>query len=284
MTLAVLGTGIMGAAMARNWLKAGEQVRVWNRSRAKAEPLAKDGAQVADDPGEAVNGADAVVTMLYDADSVADVLESAADRLAPGTLWLQMSTVGVDGAERLAEIAAAHGLTYVDAPVTGSRQPAEAGQLTVLASGPDEVRERVETLLQPVAATAHWVGAAGAGSRLKLVFNTWVLTATAGVAHSLALADGLGVDGGRFLEMLRGGPLDMGYAHVKGDLMRRGEFPPAFPVSGAFKDAGLILAAGEPAGLDLAAVAAVRQLLDNVTRDGHGDDDIAAMYLAVRGR
>src|SRR5438128_1279500 len=106
MTIAVLGTGIMGAAMARNWLKAGEQVRVWNRTRAKAEPLGADGAGVATDPATAVDGADTVVTMQFDADSVAATIEAAAGKLRPGTLWLQMSTVGPDGAARLGELAA----------------------------------------------------------------------------------------------------------------------------------------------------------------------------------
>src|SRR5438094_8446303 len=114
MTLAVLGTGIMGAAMARNWLAAGEQVRAWNRTRSKAEPLASAGAAVVDEPAEAVDGAAVVVTMLYDAASVADVMARAADKLRPRALWLQMSTVGVDGAARLASIASEHNLAYID--------------------------------------------------------------------------------------------------------------------------------------------------------------------------
>jgi 3-hydroxyisobutyrate dehydrogenase len=282
MTMAVLGTGIMGSAMARNWLEAGETVRVWNRTRAKAEPLAKAGGRVADDPATAVDGADVIVTMLYDADAVAEVMEAAGDRLRPGALWLQMSTVGIEGAQRLAELAARYQLTYVDAPVVGTREPAEQGKLTALASGPDEVRERVERLLRPIAAKALWLGPAGAGSRMKLVANTWVLTATAGIANSFALADALGLDGNAFLEVIGGGPLDLKYAHVKGALMMRREFPPSFPVGGALKDANLILAAGESAGVDLAAVEAARRHLDEVARRSHRDEDMAAMYLAAR--
>jgi 3-hydroxyisobutyrate dehydrogenase len=282
MTIAVLGTGIMGAAMARNWLKAGESVRAWNRTRAKAEPLAEAGAYVADDPAGAVDGADVIVTMLYDAEAVAEAIRAAADRLRPGTLWLQMSTVGDDGAERLAALAEGYGLTYVDAPVVGSREPAEQGRLTVLASGPDDVRDRVERLLEPIAARVLWLGPAGAGSRMKLVVNTWVLTAVAGVADAIALADGLGLKGDDFLDLIRGGPLDFQYAHVKGALMLRREFPPSFPVKGALKDAGLVVAAGEAAGLDLAVVDAVRQQLAEVATKGHQDEDFAALYRAVR--
>jgi 3-hydroxyisobutyrate dehydrogenase len=282
MTIAVLGTGIMGAAMARNWLAAGAPVTVWNRTRAKAEPLAGAGATVVDDPGTAVDGADVVVTMLYDAGSVAEVVTAAADRLAPGTLWLQMSTVGPAGAARLGELAAAHRLVYVDAPVTGTRQPAEQGQLGVLASGPAAARERVERVLDPVAAKVHWLGEAGTGSRMKLVFNSWALTAVAGIADALALADGYGLDPAAFLELTRGGPLDLGYAHVKGELMRRGEYPPSFPVSGALKDARLIVADGRSLGLDLAAVDAARRHLDKAASAGRRDEDLAAMYESAR--
>ncbi|GAA1819762.1 NAD(P)-dependent oxidoreductase [Planosporangium flavigriseum] len=282
MTIAVLGTGIMGSAMARNWLKAGETVRVWNRTRAKAEPLAEAGAQVADDPATAVDGADVIVTMLFDADAVAATMEAASDRLRPGALWLQMSTVGLEGADRLAELALSYELRYVDAPVVGTKEPAEQGKLTVLASGPDEVRDSVVQLLRPIAAKALWLGPAGTGSRLKLVVNTWVLTATEGVANAFALADALGLDGAAFLEVIGGGPLDLKYAHVKGALMMRREFPPSFPVNGARKDANLILAAGRSAGVDLAAVEAARSHLDTVAQRSHRDEDMAAMYLAAR--
>jgi 3-hydroxyisobutyrate dehydrogenase len=282
MTIAVLGTGIMGAAMARNWLRAGEAVRVWNRSRDKAQPLAADGATVAGEPGEAVDGADAVVTMLFDADAVADVMSRAAGQLAPGTLWLQMSTVGVDGVARLADLAQTHQLTYVDAPVLGTREPAEQGALTVLASGPAELRDRVERLVAPIAASVHWLGEAGTGSRMKLVVNTWVLAATAGFANALALADGLGLDGDDLLRLIGGGPLDLPYAHVKAPLMRKRDYPPSFPVSGAHKDARLILAAAHSAGLDLAELTAVERHLAAAADNGHRDDDMAAMYEAIR--
>jgi 3-hydroxyisobutyrate dehydrogenase len=282
MTLAVLGTGIMGGAMARNWLAAGERVRVWNRTYAKAAPLAEAGAEVATDPAAAVRDVDAIVTVLYDADSVAEAIGAAGDALLPGTLWLQMSTVGVDGAARLAELARAHGLGYVDAPIVGTRQPAEQGQLGVLASGPDEVRGRVEELLAPVAARVHWLGPAGTGSRMKLVVNTWAVSAVAGVAQAIALADGLGLDPRAFLALIKGGPLDLGYAHVKGELMIHGEYPPSFPVSGAFKDTTLILAAARQAGLDLAGIEQACRQLDEAARQGHRDDDFAAVYEAVR--
>ncbi|MGI5239177.1 NAD(P)-dependent oxidoreductase [Dactylosporangium sp. CA-139066] len=279
MTLAVLGTGIMGAAIARNWLRAGHDLRVWNRTRATAEPLAADGAVVAGSPADAVRGADPVVTMLFDADSVAEVMRAAAPGLAPGTLWLQLSTVGADGADALAALAGELGLVYVDAPVLGTRAPAEQGKLNVLASGPENARARVEELAAPIAAKVTWLGEAGRGSRAKLVVNSWVVTSVAALAQSVALADALGVD---FLSLISGGALDMPYAQVKAPLMRERGYPPAFPASGAAKDARLVgeLAARE--GVDGSVAEAARALYEEVVARGFADADMAAVYEAVR--
>ena len=130
MTVAVLGTGIMGSGMARNMRRAGLEVRAWNRTRKRADPLAADDIAVTDRPDEAIAGGSVVVTMMYDAASVAEVIEPLD---APaGTLWLQTSTVGIDGADRLADIATGKGWIYVDAPVLGTKAPADNGTLIVL--------------------------------------------------------------------------------------------------------------------------------------------------------
>src|SRR5215210_410676 len=137
-TVAVLGTGIMGAGMARNLLAAGMEVRAWNRTREKAEPLADDGAKVVDSPDQAAEGADFAITMLPDANTVAEAVGgeiSPLSVLAEDGVWIQTSTVGQEGSDRLAEVAADYGVTYVDAPVLGTKEPAEQGQLIVLASG-----------------------------------------------------------------------------------------------------------------------------------------------------
>src|ERR687893_1019570 len=196
-TVAVLGTGIMGAAMVRNLLAAGFEVRAWNRSREKAEPLADDGASVADTPAEAAEGAGFVLTMLADADAVAEAVDGkdgALSTLPDDGVWLQMSTVGAEGHERLAGIADERGVFYVDAPVLGTKEPAEQGQLIVLASGPEEVRERSQPIFNAVAANALWLGPAGAGSRLKLVTNNWIVGILSVLAETISLAEATGVD------------------------------------------------------------------------------------------
>ncbi|NBH02425.1 NAD(P)-dependent oxidoreductase [Amycolatopsis sp. SID8362] len=277
MTVAFLGTGIMGAPMAANVAKAGLDVRVWNRTRAKAEPLA-DVATVADSAASAAAGADILVTMLADGPAVAEAFEAASP--ASGTLWLQMSTVGLDWTDRLAVAAEKAGVVFVDAPVLGTRQPAEQAQLQVLASGPEEARPKATPVFDAVAVKTRWLGPAGGGSRLKLVLNAWVLALTNATAESLGLAAALGLEPSLFLETIEGGGLDVGYAHVKGGAMLSGEYPPSFPAGLAAKDARLVVeAAGED--VDVAGAKAVLSHLEAAVDAGHGDEDMAALYRAV---
>ncbi len=192
-TVTVLGTGIMGAGMARNLIGAGLDVTVWNRSPDRARPLADAGARIATDGAEAVAGADVVVTMLYDADSVAQVMEEALPAMAPDAVWVQMSTVGLEGTERLAALAARNGVAFLDAPVLGTKAPAEQGTLTVLASGPSTLRDAVTPVFDAIGSKTIWVGEQpGEGHKLKLVANSWVTMVTAGTGQAIALAGALG--------------------------------------------------------------------------------------------
>jgi len=275
-TVAVLGTGIMGAPMARNLLVAGFPVRAWNRTAEKAAPLGEAGAVVAGSPGEAGAGAAIVLTMLTDADAV---LETAADALDGAQVWVQMSTVGIDGAERCAALAAERGVALVDAPVLGSRRPAEEGTLVVLASGPEDVRDRIDPLFDAVAARTWWLGEAGSGQRLKLVANTWVLALVEGLAETLLLAEGLGVAPQSFLDVIAGGPLDCGYAQLKGKGMIERSFPPAFPLRHAAKDLRLVEEAAGRHELDVPLIDAVAVRFAQGVEAGHGDLDMSATFL-----
>ena len=258
--VAVLGTGTMGAGMVRSLRRAGLPVRMWNRDPAKARALTDTGAQACDSPAEAADGADVVLTMVFDVDAVDDVIRRAAP--AAGTVWLQASTVGVDGVQRTVETARELDLVLVDAPVLGTREPAEKGVLVVLASGPEDARERVAPVCDAIGSTTLWLGPAGAGSRLKLVCNSWVFMVTAGVAQAVAGARALGVDPRDFLAAIEGGPLDAPYVHVKSGLMLDGEFPPSFALSGAAKDARLIRAALAGAGVSDRLTTAVLETMD----------------------
>ena len=282
--VAVLGTGIMGAGMARSLLRASLDVIVWNRSPGRAEPLAADGAQVAGTVAEAVAGVDAVVTMLWDGDSVAEVMTAALPTAPDGVLWAQTSTVGPhDAGARLPVLASRHGARYVDAPVLGTRQPAEEGKLLVLAAAPGPLRDPVTPLLRAIAARTVWVSERpGDGTRLKLVANSWVGTIVAATAQAIALAQGLGLDPQAFLDTVAGGAVDTPYLHLKGQTMIAGEFPASFTVDGAVKDTGLIAAAMRESGTDATLMDAVAGQFRKAADGGHGGEDMAAVYRAFR--
>jgi 3-hydroxyisobutyrate dehydrogenase len=283
-TVAVLGAGsTMGFAMARNMLRAGIGVRAWNRTADKAQALTADGAEGLRSPAEAADGAGIIVTMLSDADAVIESAGPALDAAADGAVWLQMSTIGEPGTDRCIEIAREHDVGFLDAPVLGTKQPAEEGTLVVLASGPEDLRGRAQPVFDAVGQKTIWVGAAGAGSRLKLVVNSWVLTVTEGTAETIALAEGLGLDPSLLFEAIAGGALDLPYLRVKGNAMLQRNFDPAFRLELAAKDARLVEDSARRAGLDLPVLAAVAQRMTEGAKE-HGDKDMAATYLTATAR
>jgi 3-hydroxyisobutyrate dehydrogenase len=281
-TIAVLGAGgTMGLPMTSNLARIGFIARAWNRSGEKARPLAEDGVTLCDTPAEAVDGATVILTMLSDADAVIDVMEGSGRALsasAEGAIWLQMSTIGLAGTARCAELAARHGLVFVDAPVLGTKGPAEQGELIVLASGPDDVAERLAPIFDVVGKRTMWVGEAGAGTKLKLAVNAWIVTVVEGAAETLALAEGLDLDPELVLEAVAGGPLDLPYLQTKGKSMIARTFDPAFKLELAAKDAGLVADAAAAAGLDLPMLGAIRRRLDEGAEE-HGDKDMSATFL-----
>ncbi|MEV6006036.1 NAD(P)-dependent oxidoreductase [Streptomyces sp. NPDC051976] len=281
-TVAVLGTGIMGAGMARSLRRAGLHVRVWNRTPERAEPLAESGAFVATDAAQAVRGADVVITMLSDGAAVQAAMDAAVPGLTDGQVWLQTSTVGVAAAEGLAEFAVRHGLDLVDAPVLGTRLPAENGQLLVFAAGSAQARDKAARALEAVAARVMWIGqdpAAAEATRLKLVVNSWVLTTVTAAAEAITLAEGLGLDGKIFTETIAGGGLDSAYLQGKAAAMLSGDFTANFGLATAAKDARLILDGAADSGVRLDVTAAVAARFQRAVEQGHGDKDLSATYL-----
>ncbi len=280
LTVAVLGTGIMGEPIALNLLRSGITVRAWNRTRAKADPLAHDGALVCAEAAEAADGADVVITMLHDGDAVEQVMAGVLPAMEEGAVWAQMSTVGIEGTGRLATLAHEREVPYVDCPVLGTRKPAEDGTLLVLASGPRD--ERVQRVFDAIGSRTTWVGEGTEASRLKLVANSWVLALTAGVGEAIALAEALGLDPRLFLEAIEGGPLDSAYAQMKGGAIVRGEFAPSFKAITAAKDAALVASAGRAFGATPRVAEAVRDQFRRTVELEHGEQDMSAIYFAAR--
>lgn len=281
-SVAVLGTGTMGSGMARSLLREGHDVTVWNRNLERARPLAEHGAKVADTPDAAVRAARIFVTMLADGEATEAVASRALAGATRDTIWVQMATVGIAATERLVELASGAGVGFVDAPVLGTREPAERGELVVLPAAPADLREPCAPLFDAVGKRTVWAGdVPGAGQRLKLVLNTWLLGVVGALGEALALADALGVDASLFFEALHDGPLDMPYAHLKADEMLAHKYPTAFSVRMAAKDGRLIQEAAGTAGRDVPITASVRRELERAAELGHADDDVAALYEAL---
>ena len=279
--LAFLGTGTMGLPMAQNLLWAGFTVHAWNRTLDRAQPLADDDAELFENPQSAADGCPLMITMLSDADSVLEVAQAALSASDPPDVWIQMSTIGVEGAERCAELADDRDVTYVDAPVLGTRTPAEQGNLVILASGPESARPAVDPVFEAVGARTQWIGEAGAATAAKVAINSWVVGVVGVLAETITLSEALGVDPQVFFDAIEGGPLDLAYARLKGPAMMRRAFDDvSFRLALARKDADLVLAAAADAGLKLPVMEGVVTRLRAAEADGHGDEDMAATYWA----
>jgi len=281
-TVAVLGTGIMGSAMARNLVAAGLRTTVWDRSPEATAPLAAAGAVVAASAHDAMADAGVVITMLPDADAVESVIFAQGLPLfAPGAVWAQMGTIGVAATSRLAGrlIVARPDMMFVDAPVSGSKGPAEAGQLLILASGPVAAEPVVAPAFAAIGRKTVWLGAAGQGSRMKLVVNTYLSFLIEGVAEALELGRRLGIDPAGLDAAIEGGPLDAPLADAKLHKIARGDFAPEFPLQWALKDVDLAITAAD--GTPLPMLQALSRQWHTAVEAGYGRDDVSAVRLAL---
>ena len=278
--VAFLGAGRMGSPMAANLARAGFGVRVWNRTSGRAEALAADGAVVVTSPAQAVRGASIVITMLADGPATSQAASGPDGLLAgpPGLTWVQMATIGNDWTGRLATAAAARGAVFVDAPVSGSEGPAQAGQLVILASGPDGVHDELAPVFAALGRATVWLGAAGNGSRAKLVLNNWLADLTESAAESLAFAGRLGLDQSAMIDLIAQTPLGSPYAIQKARAMLAADFRPAFALKHALKDAELAAQAARLAGTELALTEALLPRWRQAVAAGYAEDDLAAIY------
>jgi 3-hydroxyisobutyrate dehydrogenase len=280
-TIAVLGTGLIGAPVARNLRKHGFAVRAWNRTPAKAQALTADGVEACISPADAVKHAHIVMTVLNDGTSVQQAMQAAAPALCQGAIWLQLSTVGIDATASLAAWAGQQGVVFYDAPVQGTRQPAEMAQLIILASGPVAQRERVQPVFDAIGKRSLWVSEQpGASSRLKLALNSWAFALNHGLAESLLLAKGLGVDPALVVDVVTGGPMDSGYFQAKAAAMLADNYATSFSIANAAKDARLVMDAAAQSGVQLDAAQGGLQRFERALAAGHGGKDMAASYLA----
>jgi 3-hydroxyisobutyrate dehydrogenase len=242
--VAVIGTGTMGSAMTNRLLAAGLEVGVWSRHPSSTTSSVERGATGYADACDAVADADVVVTMLPTAEITRAVMldAKAIDAMGPKTIWAQMATIGVAATEQLyVETKALRpDVRFIDAPVSGSRDPAQAGQLLILASGVKPAAGKLEPVFDALGKRTMWLGPVGAGSRMKLVLNTWLAFQTEGAAESAALAAHFGVDPSLLVDALHDNPLASGYALAKLKRMIEEDYRADFSIDWALKDLDLV--------------------------------------------
>ena len=278
-TVAVLGIGSMGHGMATSALRSGIPTIVWNREAGRTRDLADLGAEVAETAADAAARAGIVITMVTDADAVISIAteQGMLDALAPGSIWAQMSTIGVAGIERVIQLVEARrtDVTLLDAPVSGSKEPAEQGQLTIFASGPDDARSRVTPLFDALGQRTIWVGPLGAGSRLKLVNNTLLAFTAEGLGASIALAHRLGVETETVIDALDGGPLVSPWESAKLQRIAKGDYSPQFALALALKDVHLALEAVDAGRFE--SLASLAREWERAVDKGLGDQDLTVV-------
>jgi 3-hydroxyisobutyrate dehydrogenase len=281
--VAVIGTGIMGSGMARNLVSADLATTVWDRSQEATEPLAAAGAEVAASAPEAVRGARVIITMLPTADAIESVIfdGGVAEAFPAGAVWAQMGTIGAEATigfgEELAR--ARPDVLYVDAPVSGSKGPADTGQLLILASGPPEAEPVVHPAFAAIGRKTVWLGQAGQGSKMKLAVNAYMSILIEGVAEALELASQMGIDPAKLDEAIAGGPLDAPIADAKLHKMETGDYAPEFPLQWALKDVKLALEAVDGASLPL--LITLSGQWQAAVDAGHGREDVSAARLTL---
>jgi len=283
--VAVLGLGILGSVVARKVAEAGLHVTAWDRTGGHRDLLEKQHVPTAATPVEAVRDADLVVTILFDADAVLDVMADrrAYDAMKPGATWVQMSTIGVAGIERAIALAAGRPeVAFVDAPVSGSKDSAEQRQLVVFASGDhDRAGAVVPPFFDAIARDVHWLGAAGQGTRMGLLFNAWIGILIENIAEVTTLAQTLGIESRSFLELVSDGSLVPPWALAKfGKIVDGRTAEVEVPLRLAHKNVLLALAAAGTERARLPVLDHIAARWAEVIAE-FGEADISALYLSL---
>ncbi|MGC0858234.1 NAD(P)-dependent oxidoreductase [Pantoea agglomerans] len=281
--VAVLGLGAMGHAFAANLLKKGFRVHGWNRTRARGEDLLDAGLQLADSPAEAVREADVVIAMLSDGDTTEQVLHQVKEAFKQGATLCQMGTIGVEKTDALIAFFAEKrpDLLLIDAPVSGTKAPAENAQILVLASGDQSRAQAAEAVFSAISKGTKWLGEAGKSTRMKLVINSWLIGMMQSLAESTRLAEQFGFSTDDLWQVLEGGPLAAPYAKMKLGMIASDDFTPQMHLVWALKDARLALDAAET---PLPALENIAQLWQQAVEAGHGEEDLAVIYRYLKAQ
>jgi 3-hydroxyisobutyrate dehydrogenase len=284
--LAVLGLGTMGRGMAGSALRNGIPTVVWNLELDRARELADRGAEVASSAADAVKGVDMVITMVTDTEAVISIARDLGmlEALPLGAVWAQMSTIGVEGTAAVSAMVEKErsDVLLLDAPVSGSKVPAEQGNLVIFASGSEQARPVAQPVFDAIGRRTVWLGAIGTGSRMKLVNNTLLAFSAEGVANSLALARRLGLDARQVIDAFEGGPLISPWSAAKMSRTAGNDYSPEFPLALALKDVHLALEEADPERF--AVLASLAREWEHLVDQGLGSEDVTVVTRALESQ
>jgi 3-hydroxyisobutyrate dehydrogenase len=277
--LAVLGLGTMGQAMAGSAIRNGIPTVVWDRNPDVVRHAADQGAEVAASLADAVSAADIAITMVTDAKAVISIAADLGllEALPAGAVWAQMSTIGVEGTAAISSIVERQrpDILFLDAPVSGSKVPAEQGKLTIFASGSEQARPTADPVFAAIGQRTVWLGPVGMGSRMKLVNNTLLAFAAEGVANSLALARQLGLEVSSVRDAFEGGPLVSPWMAGKLSRIQDENYSPEFPLALALKDVRLALE--EVDSERLSVLTSLAREWEEIVQQDLGDQDVTVV-------
>ncbi|HEY6011652.1 MAG TPA: NAD(P)-dependent oxidoreductase, partial [Nitrospirota bacterium] len=284
MKIGFIGTGIMGSRMASNLLKKGHELIVHNRTRNKADSLIKAGASWAATPAEAAKQVKLVITMLSTPDAVAATAlgdNGLLQHLAPGSLWIDCSTVNPSFSKSMAKEAAERKIRFVDAPVAGSKIPAEQAQLLFFAGGEKADVDEARPLLEAMGKAVHHIGPTGMGTAMKMVNNLMLSQAMVAFSEALVLGESLGISRDTLFNTLQTSPVTAPFLMLKRKKIESGDFETEFPLQWMHKDMQLVLQTAYETGAALPAASAAKEVYALAIRKGLGELDFTAVYRVL---
>lgn len=282
-----LGLGIMGSPMAHNLLKAGCDVTVWNRTKSKCDPLLSIGAKYKASPEEVAASCDITFAMLADPDSAMNVAcgkDGAASGMGPGKGYVDVSTVDGDTSKLICQNIKATGAQFLEAPVSGSKKPAEDGQLIFLTAGDRPLYEVVGPLLDIMGKSRFYLGDVGNGAAMKLVVNMIMGSMMASFSEGLLLSEKVGLNPSVLVEVISQGAISAPMYSMKGPSMVKSLYPTAFPLKHQQKDLRLALGLAESVSQSTPIAAAANELYKVAKSHGLSDDDFSAVIEALKVR
>lgn len=285
MKIGFIGLGIMGVPIANNLLKAGYEIVVWNRTLSKCDALAAKGATVCSTPSEVIQLSAVTLAILADPTAALDVVfseDGVLKGLSPGKGYIDMSTVDASTSTKINAAITQAGGRFLEAPVSGSKQPAIDAQLIILAAGDRSLYEENLKVFEAISKKSFYLGEVGGGAHMKLVVNAIMGSMMASFVEGMSLADAVGLSQSDLLEVLDLGAMSNPMFRMKGPSVISGTFPPAFPLTHQQKDLRLALALGEQVCQQLPVTAAANELYKRAKAEGHGDEDFTAVYEAVK--